>query len=407
MSDVRLLAAFALACGGCIDLLAPGELGELRMFGDVVGEPPPVTSPIADLDGNIYVLSGARDLPEVTARVARRGGGWVGGCRVQKGLDRGAHGWVGADQSRGWYWAGDALVEVVGDTGSCRAVLDTDPATAADLAMLGVIPDVRVTPGRSTIAVLVTSPSDAVPFFAGIDLDLGVYAHLERFEPGNAEDVVVLGTGAAADRDGDGFMLLRYRVGEAVRVEARHVTHDGGVAAIAPIATGLEEEGEDAILGFLQGHWDGDVAGVTASGALLTFGPTGGRIRETGGLAAAGVLRDGDDLWLVGTKSGRSAVARILPGGALEPAQSWTGSDELAASLRDGVIIRDDRSQPIRHPRWANPRAALGPAPFVQAESPYPYADGESLLLVAGPSYTSGGRVFTSIAVGAVGLSVP
>ena len=59
MSDVRLLAAFALACGGCIDLLAPGELGELRMFGDVVGEPPPVTPPIADLARPARILAAA------------------------------------------------------------------------------------------------------------------------------------------------------------------------------------------------------------------------------------------------------------------------------------------------------------------------------------------------------------
>ena len=86
------------ALTGCIDYLDPGEVGAVRYFGEVrytPGTPLPLLPPIADRDGNAYVLSGSRDLRQVTAFTGQAGGGWSSGCALHKGDDRGAHGWIG------------------------------------------------------------------------------------------------------------------------------------------------------------------------------------------------------------------------------------------------------------------------------------------------------------------------
>ena len=88
----RSVLVLVLGLTGCIDYLEPGEVGAVRYFGEVrstPGEPLPLLPPISDRDGNYYVLSGARDLRQVTVFTGQAGGGWSSGCGLHKGDDRG------------------------------------------------------------------------------------------------------------------------------------------------------------------------------------------------------------------------------------------------------------------------------------------------------------------------------
>ena len=90
---MRRLIALALVCalGGCVDYLDPGEHGVMRYFGEVRGDAPlALLPPIADRDGNVYVLYGARDLSTALVFVGHAGGGWTSGCTAHKGDSRGA-----------------------------------------------------------------------------------------------------------------------------------------------------------------------------------------------------------------------------------------------------------------------------------------------------------------------------
>jgi hypothetical protein len=396
----------ALVCASCIELLEPGELGELRVLGDIRGEVPlPVTAPIADRNGNIYVLVGTREMPEVSASVARFGGGWTGGCRIHEGTMSDTHGWIGASEDRAWYWSGTALVQVDGETGSCKDVLDTDPATAADLLFVGVAPAIRETPSRTTVVAMIQSPSDAVPFTSVVDLDLGVYTDLRRFDPANAIEPVVLGTGSDPEIDGAAIFVVRYTLGEAVRVEARFVAPSGETTDVAPLE-GIDDTGANAIAGFVQSAGD-KAAGVLGTGALVVFDRVGGRVRDTMGIEAVGVHRDGARLWVVGIKNARPAIGEIGPSGDVSRVVAWTSSENTANRLARGVSVLDDRVQPIATRRWTDARASTGPWPFVQPESPFVYGDGVTLLMIAGTTFETGGMPFTEIAVGPAGIEYP
>lgn len=404
-----LLAALSLTLGGgCIEYLEPGELGQLRYFGDVRGAAPlRLSAPLSDRDGNSYVLFGSIDLPEAIAFVGHDGGGWSGGCMIHENSERGAHGWVGRSQDRAWYWSGDSLVEVSGVHGGCVELLDRDPSTGADLAFEAVIPWVKETPSRTSTVAMIKSPSDPVPFFVKIDLDQGVYTNLTEFVPRGADDVEVLGVGADPDTD-DGVIVVRYTIGEEedIRVEGRFVDDEAGVAEIANLRD-LDEAPQDAIAGFMQISDAGWAAGVLHTGELVIFNAEGGGIRNAGNLDPVGVHRWEGDVWVVGTGNGRPAVARLGDNGVLEAPQVWAASERVAEQLSTDVIVLDDRIRPVETQTWSRPGPAVGEFPFVHAHPVHPYAVDTTLLLVAGPSYTTAGEPFTQVAVAPVGISYP
>lgn len=400
-------SALAVLSAGCIDYLESGEIGQARFFTQVRGAVPlRMVAPISDRDGNIYALFGSSDVAEAKAFVGHAGGGWSGGCAIHEGTDRGLHGFVGTTQDRAWYWSGDALVEIKGNNGSCRNVLDTDPTTGVDLAFLGVIPDVEDAPSRATTVAMVQSPSDPVPFVALIDLDLRRYANLEVFEPASAREVAVLGTGYDPGSE-TGVMVVRYRVGDEERREARFYTREGQPDGIVALA-GLGTAEEDAIVGNLQYSESDGGLGLLDDGRLLTFGRGGGGVSDPPASidAVLGVHRRDGGIWLVGAANGRPVAARFENGAVGNP-QVWSASERAAQSLAGGIEVLDDRAQPVRFVTWTAPQAALGPAPFLSAHTPDHYAQDETLLLIAGPSISGAIDTFTFVAVAPVGIDYP
>ena len=401
-----LLLGSTLALGGCIDYLETGELGQFRYFGDVRGAAPlRFSAPISDRAGNGYVLFGEH-ISEITAYVGQVGGGWSGGCTVHENATRGAHGWIGRAQERAWYWSGDALVAVDGRTGGCREILDRDPFSLADIGFKSVIPWVKETPSRTTTVGMVRSPSDRVPFYILVDLDVGVYTAVHEFVPRGASNVVSLGVGANPDDDA-GFQVVRYEIGDGeVRVEGRFIDHLANVTHVVNI-TGLDDYGEDAVVGFMQHNRAGWVTGVLESGEVFSFDRNGGRLRSTGNLQAIGVHRWEDEVYVVGLGNGRPAISRVGPSGELEAPQLWESSELTATALKSSLRIMDDRIRPVRFVTWQSPEQAVGDFPFLHPHSPHQYGLGTALLVLAGPSYTTAGESFTSAALGPAGLTYP
>lgn len=394
---------------GCIDYLDPGQHGVFRYFGEVRGAAPlDITPPISDRDGNVYVLYGDRDLFEVEAFVGHATGGWSSGCNLHKGDARGTHGWVGRAKNRAWYWSGDQLVEVSGDTGNCRAVLDRDPSSGANLRFVGVIPMVHETPSRTYLVAMLQSPTDPLPYLAVIDLDRARYSGLTQLSPRDASGVTMLGVGAAGDGE-TGVFLIEYVQGGVTHIEALFVDPDANVISRANISgNSAEVLTQDAVVGYLQSVTGKLTVGLLSTGELVAFDRGGGEIRaNNAGIAPAGIHRWNDSLWLVGDGGGQPAVARLDASGAPQPAVVWTASERTAAALSGQVAVVDDRAEPRRKVGWPDPVAAVGPFPFVQAHSPDPYADGTTGLVIAGPAYQVSGQPQTSIAFGPVGLSYP
>jgi hypothetical protein len=403
---LALLCAVA-SLAGCIDTLDPGEHGVMRYFGEVRGAAPlALLPPIADRDGNVYVLYGGRELDTALAFVGRAGGGWTSGCSLHKGDSRGAHFWIGRAQDRAWYWSGDALVEVVGATGSCKAVLDKDPASNADLLFLGVVPFVREAPSRTTTVALFQSPDDPLPFQGVIDLGLGRYSEIRRFEPRDVEGVTVLGTGADGER---GVMLVSYLRGGSLVVEGRFLDASGATTAVAPVSGGDPLAlGQDAVLGQLAVSSSGLVAGLLSDGSMVLFDENGGSIGSFAlDMTPVGVHRDADGgLWLVGDGGG-PVVARLGADGQPGSATRWVASEEAAAALSGDVTVLDDRTDPRRYTTWHDPTSAMGDYPFLSAAPPLVYAEDTTAWLFAGPSYSVGGEPRTSVALAPVGITYP
>jgi hypothetical protein len=400
-----LLAAAAL--GGCIDNLDAGEFGTLRYFGEVRGERPlRLVPPIADRAGNAYVLYGARTLSEVEASVGLAEGGWAGGCTIHEADDRGLHGWVGAAEDRAWYWSGDALVEVSGQSGGCESVADRDPATNADLAFLGVAPWVREAPSRTTLVAMVQSPADLLPFEGIVDLDTRRTVGLRRFAPEDAAFVEVLGTGADASR-GLAVFLVRYRVGDVVFVEGIFLDEGGNRVAVASI-DGAGYYGEDAVVGSLHFSKSGLVAGLLEDGDLVVFGRDNGYVTGAGGsMTPVGVHGWGGDLWLVGTGGGKPMVAPLGDDGSPGQARVWEASERAARRLNGPVTVLDDRTEPRVWVSWDQPGTAMGAFPLLSEHAPARFAEGTTGWLVAGPYFEAGGETHTSVAFGPVGITYP
>jgi hypothetical protein len=396
-----------LVAGGCIDHLDPGELGTLRYFGEVRGARPlRLLPPVVDREGNAYVLHGSREIAMVEARVGLAGGGWAGGCTIHEGDDRGVHGWVGVSADRAWYWSGEALVEVSGTSGGCGSVADRDPSSNANLSFLGVAPWVREAPSRTTLLAMVSSPADPAPFEGLVDLETGQVVDLRPFEPAEARDVVVLGTGADAGRQ-TGVFLVRYRLGDELVVEGVFLDAGGGRASVAWIEGG-RDLGEDAVLGHLQFSGRGLVAGLLEDGDLIIFGRRQGVVRSLDlDLDVVGLHAWGGDLWLAGTDDGTPVVARLDDEGWPGELQPWTASLQAAETLAGPVHVLDDRAEPRRWVSWEEPSTAMGEFPFLSPHPPSRIAEGTAAWLVAGPSFAAGGEERTSVAFGPLGISYP
>ncbi|MBV1861905.1 MAG: hypothetical protein KUG77_26020 [Nannocystaceae bacterium] len=418
MAFSRLASPFlglaALACGGCLEYLEPGELGQFRYLGDYVAEEEFLfPRPVADRNGSIYALMGSPDLAQTEATVGYpAGGGWRGRCSVHQNVDRGLHGWLDTTVDRAWYWSGDAIAEVNGRTSDCRQILKRDPNSQSQLAFKAVIPKVKWTPSRRTIVGLVQAPSDPVPFQVVIDLDIRRYSRFEEFVPRNADNVVSLGVGGDDATDA-GFMVLRYEIGGSetedpdVRVEARFLDANAEVTDIVAI-DGLDAFEEDAMTGYMQIGTAGWAAGVLSDGSVLLFDRTSAQhITDTGPLEPVGVHLWQGTAWVVGMANGRPSIAAVNGQGRLDSPVVWAASERLASSLRANVVIQDDRFTPIRTLTWANPEPAFGAFPLVVPNAPWAYAADTSLMMIAGPGYTSGGQSFVSLAAGPVGLSYP
>src|SRR5262249_48853414 len=146
----------------------------------------------------------------------------------------GPFGWVGFSQSRQWYWSGIALVSIA-DTGDCRRILKQDPSTASRLSFRAVMPWVRDTPAKTTVVALLSADEDPLPFVVTIDLNANIYNTPRPFEPADARDLQILGTGASAKLR-QGFTVVSYGPKDSRTVEAQFYDEEGDLVSRAPIA---------------------------------------------------------------------------------------------------------------------------------------------------------------------------
>ncbi len=406
---VARAAALAVAAPSVLAACAPpletGEWGTFRFVADVPGRAPlRLLPPVSDREGNLYVLYGAPDRAEATAFVGFRDGGWSGGCDGHKGESRGVHGWIGEVERAAWYWSGDALVRVDGASGACRRVLDRDPSSNADLLFEGVLPWVDDSPSRVTVPAIVRAVSDPRPYLVVVDLLSDRYLAAREFQPADATDVRIAGTGQA---DGEGFYVATYLDGGGTRrAEARFVDAGARETAAVEIPGGTVHLGRDAVRGYLQADEHGLVAGLLESGQLLLFDRSQARRLEVSGMEPAGVHRWKGALFLVGTRAGRPVIASIGEEGIGSP-RIWTASERAAERLGRRIEVVDEREAPTRYVDWTDPSTAIGPFPFVHAHRPDRYSADSTGWLIAGPSYQTGVEGMTSVAFGPVGLSYP
>lgn len=415
----RLLGVIGLL-GACGTTLQEGELGTARLVGYVRGAPPAVQvlAPSADRAGNIYILAGSKRFPETTVYVGRAGGGFASGCRLGKGDTYGPFGWLGfasaarengtsvldvSRSDRQWYWSGAALVRVTSQ-GDCRRVLDRDPSTGTDLLFDAVLPRVYETATRTSLVALVRAQVETLPFTIRVDLNANTYTSPRGFEPATAKDLVIHGVGASGVT-GEGWVLASFVDGGAALTEARFYDVDGVLLARAPIENRGDPIPPYGVRGFLQGDKNGLVAGLLDDGRVVVFDRGRGRVVDGPSMEAVGVHTWRGALYVVGSRDDGAAVARIGEDGAIGAVLPWAASRAMAETLGGPLDVTDDRAPPRRTER-ITPRAT-GRAPFVTEHSPHPYADGTTLLTIAGPTVGEGDASFTLIAVAPAGITYP
>lgn len=407
---LRILSGLALCLPltSCIEYLGEGQIGQARFIYRARGETPlPIAAPTNDRDGNMYFIY-ALDAANIEAGVVFKDGGASGGCYIHEGADRRTHGFVGWAQSRAWFWSGDALGVLSGNNGDCRELLDRDPTTGVDIKFKAVVPYVKETPSQTTLVALVQSPVDRVPYNVQIDLDLRRYSSVEEFEPPSAREFWALGTGA--DRDAEiGVVVLRYEINDDIRTEARYYDTEANEIDIVSLGgMGLGNLEEDAVLGFVEGDANGFMAAALSTGEVLIFNRNGGDVVEAPGIdELVGVHRWQGATYVVGVRDGRPATSRLGANGQLEQARVWRASEAIANTLDDGIEVLDDTVRPIRFSTWTNARSATGIAPYLHPQSPPPYANETTVLLIAGPTSTAALDSITSVAVAPAGISYP
>jgi hypothetical protein len=247
--------------------------------------------------------------------------------------------------------------------------------------------------------------TDPLPFVAVIDLDRNIYTDIEEFEPDNATEVTVLGTGGNLN-DNEGVFIVRYLVGETVRSEARFIDYAGTEIETVRL-DGLENLPSYGIVGFAQSNDEGLYAFLDTEGFVTTFDKSGSQRMGVGGMIPIGIHRWQGDLYLVGqTDSGRPRLAPIQDDGDIGDVQTWDSAEMAADNLGSKISVIDDRSLPSRDVTWRNPRTAIGTNFFVSPHSLDHYAEDTTTWLVAGPSFGEGsGNVRRAIAWVPVGIS--
>jgi len=398
-----LLAAACLIQTACSPPLSPGEWGNLRYFDEVRGETPmDLLPPATDRFGNVYVLFGNRGRTDTTVWVGHSDGGWSGGCSAHRG-SFGIHGFVGRTDERMWYWAGNSLVEVRSNLGSCSEVLSTDPVSGAEMYFEAVVPWVRETPTRSTLITLIKSVNDARPFLTLIDIEEQIYTEVQPFEPSNARDVTVVATGANPDRF-EAYIVVTYTLNNETVSEVMVVDGFGDIIDRIELQ-GDPSLSEWAVVGFLQGADNGLVAGILESGELIIFNGAGGGVTSVNSFDAIGIHKEDGMLYVTGMGGNEPVIAPISSNGAVGNPIIWTSALNAGQALSGSMPIVDERNSPIRNTTWSDVESAISTWPLV---TPYPlddYVTGTTGWLIAGPWYTSVERM-TSVAFAPVGYSV-
>jgi hypothetical protein len=428
-----------LATGGCKSgTLESGEWGKLRYFGELVGVAPLLDTdedlqlplvlipPVSDRDGNVYVLH-QRTTNDAVVYVGQALGGWSRGCPpgeqpLPHVVDDEAHvhGFLGTAESMAWFWAGDALVQVSGETGECKQVLDKDPLTLTDLRVVAALPYIHETPARRTMNAWVQGANDAEsrlpPTQVVVDLDLRRYVTYAPFEPADATCIDVLGVGGNA-AESEGIVVLAYNL-DGVRVaEARTLNPEGVTTRRIPLEIGStepficderspEDTPEPKILGQIQASDAGVYAGLLTNGQLLSFHAGGGSAKDLPNFDVQGMVKVEGALWVTGTAENRPVAGEVIQGGEVSSVIRWKSSERAAANLQGTVEILDERYSPAEPVNWSSPITAIGTWPFM---TPHPldvYAIETTGWLVAGPSFESI-QVRTAVAFGPVGMTVP
>ncbi len=401
-----ILALVLLACSGCGEVLAPGQWGTFRYFGQLAGETPMrLIPPATDRDGNVYVLYGLDQWHGSRVYVGHHLGGWTGGCEVHKEASQALHGFVGTATDRAWWWSGYAMGAVSGETGSCRKILSYDPTTGVELNIYAAIPWVDETPTHTTMLALIRAPVDETYFHAVIDLDVEQYTYVRPFEPEGAQDIQVLGVGADADRR-EGYLVVAYNEGGTTRVEALILDVDGDEIDRVPIGLDGEELYAYMIQGNIQRSDGGIAVGLFEDGRLLVFNDKGGGPKSVG-FSAQGLFKYKGTMYVTGMQSGDPVIAEVEESGSLRDPRVWTAAERAGSGLRGTVEVVDERSDPSRNRDWDDPDSAIGQHPLI---SPFPldtYTEGSTGWLIAGPGYSATPEDMRAVAFGPVGIDAP
>jgi hypothetical protein len=393
---MKTALALALVLAGCVDGLAPAEIGIGRRVGMFPGDVAAVLPPMTDRAGNLYVVTGQPDStgsPQAgTALTGGARGGWSMGCSTGMGALAGARGWIGAVDGRGWLWTKTAILELDVD-GTCTTKLDFDPVSSGDIQYLAVAPIVHDTvSGRFALALLTTG-ADATAYLATIDLDLGIIRSSTPL-PGT----FALATGADQDR-GDAAFL----VGDAAGTKLLFARpHDGIVETVA--VTGMSP-GPTNEIGEVAFGTDGSIAATLRTDTVAVGTRAGLSIKPAPLTARRLELDDAGALWLTGLEATSPKLAPVA-GGELGAAQLWTSATAIDAALSSGVIVIDERGGGHTATRW-QAHAAYGPSALVPTRSAPDYAVGARAVLVADPAADNGGIPYSQLAVVPVGVEFP
>ena len=354
--------------------------------------------PMADREGNIYILYGAPDWFETQVFVGRVDGGWTGGCSAERGTS-GLHGFVGRSLDRVWYWSGSGLVEVVGETGACREVLSNDPVSGTELTFLGVAPMVDETPTRRFAYALLRGAT-GVPTFSMVDLDAKLPFNGTEVPAKGEDPLEVIATGAWSAVRATAFVV---RVGNTVTAYFLDRGGDLVDSVELDVPRTVEAYGVPGNLQFSDG---GAAAGLTADGRVLVLNLDGGGLVEPD-FNVQGVLRWDGRLYLTGEDSGGLVIAEVQDDRSVDEHIPFV-SASLALDGLDGPIdVIDERGSPLRTREWSEAESAIGSAPLISPWVIDPYTIGSTGWLLAGPGFDTGVEPVTATAFAPVGLELP
>ncbi len=394
---LSLVLAPAILGGGCVEGLAPEEIGIGRRVGLYPGDIAAVLPPLTDEVGNLYVVTGQPDStgsPQPgTAHSGGARGGWSAGCATGTGTLGGARGWIGASAGRGWLWTKTAIVELDVATGTCATKLDTDAVSASDVQFLAAAPLVdESVSGRFALAIL-TSGAEPTPHLATIDLDLGLVRESTPL-PG----AQVFAVGADVDTAEAAF-LISDASGARVLIARAHA----GIVTTLPVAGALPAA--PAEVGEIAFGSDGSIA-ANLDGTTLALGTRAGLAISAAPMGIRTIERDdAGHLWLAGMDAAGAKVASIT-GGVASAAQPWSCATAVDQALSAGVIVIDERSGDRTATKW-HAHAAYGVSALLPMRAAPAYAVGARAVLVADPAVDRGGISYSQLAVVPVGVEFP